>query len=152
MDTDIVDAVPVLFDPSLDVAVLYAPRLAGRTLRFATAIPERGSQGAALGKDAGGGALVVLPAAVAASYRATGHDIYDRTQVQRDIIELRAAIEPGDSGGPLILEERHDRRPRVRGSRADPNVGYALSPIAVSSRVAPAIGRTGAADVGPCID
>ena len=37
-------------------------------------------------------------------------------------------------------------------SRADPDVGYALSPVAVASRVAPAIGRTGAVDVGPCID
>ena len=151
LETGVVDAVPVLFDPNLDVAVLYAPRLAGRSLRFATAVPERGSEGAALGY-AGGGALVVLPAAVAGSYRATGHDIYDSVQVQRDIIELRAAIEPGDSGGPVILENGTIGGLVFAESRADPDVGYALSPTAVSTRVAPAIGRTGAVDVGPCID
>ncbi|HEY6568866.1 MAG TPA: MarP family serine protease [Candidatus Limnocylindrales bacterium] len=151
LDTGVVDAVPVLFDPSLDVAVLYAPRLAGRSLRFAAAVPERGSEGAAIGY-AGGGGLVVLPAAVAGSYEATGRDIYDRTQVRREIIELRAAIEPGDSGGPLILENGTIGGLVFAESRADPDVGYALSPIAVSTRVMPAIGRTGAIDVGPCID
>lgn len=151
LDTGVADAVPVLFDPSLDVAVLYAPHLAGRSLRFATAVPERGAEGAALGY-AGGGALVVLPAAVAGSYEAIGHDIYDRTQVRREILELRAAIEPGDSGGPLILGDGTIGGLVFAESRADPDVGYALSPIAVSTRVAPAIGRTGAVDVGPCID
>jgi S1-C subfamily serine protease len=151
LDTGVVDAVPVLFDPSLDVAVLYAPRLDGRSLRFAAAVPERGSEGAAIGY-AGGGGLVVLPAAVAGSYEATGRDIYDRTQVRREIIELRAAIEPGDSGGPLILENGTIGGLVFAESRADPDVGYALSPIAVSTRVMPAIGRTGAIDVGPCID
>ena len=142
-----VDAVPVLFDPSLDVALLYAPHLDGRSLRFATEVPQRGAEGAALGY-AGGGALVVLPAAVAGSYDAIGRDIYDRSQVSRRIVELRAAIEPGDSGGPLILDDGTIGGLVFAESRADPDVGYALSPTAVSTRVAPAIGRTGAVDVG----
>ena len=105
---------PVLFDPSLDVAVLYAPDLDAPALRFATTDPERGAEGASLGY-AGGGPLVVLPAAVAGAYQATGHDIYDGALVTREIIELRAAIEPGDSGGPLVLEDGTIGRARVRG-------------------------------------
>ncbi len=151
LDSGIADAVPVLFDPSLDVAVLYAPDLGGHALRFATSIPDRGAEGATLGY-AGGGALVILPAAVAGAYQATGHDIYDTAQVRREILELRAAIEPGDSGGPLVLEDGTIGGLVFAESRADPEVGYALSPTAVSTRVAPAIGRTGAVDVGRCID
>ena len=93
----------------------------------------------------------MLPAAVAGSYDAVGHDIYDRSQVTRRIVELRAAIEPGDSGGPLILPDGTIGGLVFAESRADPDVGYALSPTTVSTRIAPAIGRTGAVDTGPCI-
>ena len=113
--------------------------------------PERGAEGAALGY-AGGGPLVVLPAAVAGAYQATGHDIYDRALVTREIIELRAAIEPGDSGGPVVLEDGTVGGLVFAESRADPEVGYALSPTAVATRVAPAVGRTGSVDVGACLD
>ena len=58
---------------------------------------------AALGYP-GGGALTVMPAAVSGRYQAIGFDIYDEGRVRREILELRAAIERGDSGGPLILE------------------------------------------------
>jgi uncharacterized membrane protein required for colicin V production len=149
--SDVADAEPVLFDPNLDVAVLHVPGLDGRALRFATSVPERGATGAALGY-AGGGSLAVLPAAVAGAYEAIGHDIYDGAQVRREIVELRAAIEPGDSGGPLILEDGTIGGLVFAESRTDPEVGYALSPVAISTRVSPAIGRTGVVDVGRCID
>ena len=149
--SDVADAEPVLFDPNLDVAVLHVPGLDGRALRFATSVPDRGAAGAALGY-AGGGSLAVLPAAVSGAYEATGHDIYDQAQVRREIVELRAAIEPGDSGGPLILEDGTIGGLVFAESRTDPDVGYALSPVAISIRVSPAIGRTGAVDVGRCID
>lgn len=151
LGSSVADAVPVLFDPDLDVAVLYAPDLDGPTLRFATRVPERGSEAAALGY-AGGGPLVVLPAAVAGAYQATGHDIYDAGLITREIVELRAAIEPGDSGGPLILEDGTIGGLVFAESRADPNVGYALSPTAVATRVGPALSRTSKVDVGACLD
>jgi hypothetical protein len=150
LGTDVVDAVPVLFDPDLDVAVLFVPRLSAPPMRFATSDPRRGATGAALG-FAGGGALTVLPAAVSGSYEATGRDIYDQALITRHIIELRAAIEPGDSGGPLVLADGTLGGLVFAESRADPSVGYALSPTAVAARIAPAFDRTGAVDVGRCI-
>jgi S1-C subfamily serine protease len=146
----LVDGVPVLFDPNLDVALLHVAGLDGPGLSFAATVPDRGATGAALGYT-GGGPLAVLPAGVTGSYQATGRDIYDRGLITREIIELRAAVEPGDSGGPLVLEDGTIGGLVFAESRADPTVGYALSPTAVASRVAPAIGRTQAADVGPCI-
>ncbi len=146
----IVDATPVLFDPDLDVALLHVPGLDARTLRFAARVPGRGDLGAALGY-AGGGPLVVLPAAVSGSYSATGRDIYGDGRVTREIIELRAGVEPGDSGGPLILEDGTIGGLVFAESRTDPGVGYALTPTAVSVRVAPALGRTAAVGVGACL-
>lgn len=146
----VADAMPVLYDPGLDVAVLYVPGLAGRPLRFSSADPRSGDRGAALGYQ-GGGTLVVLAAAVSGAYRATGRDIYNTYQIQRDILELRAAIEPGDSGGPLILEDGTVGGLVFAESRTDPSVGYALTPTSVAARIGPALGRTGRVSVGTCL-
>lgn len=144
------DATVVLFDPTLDLALLSVPPLQGPALRFATATPERGAVGAAIGY-AGGGPMAILPAAVAGSYDATGRDIYGEDRVTRRIIELRAGIEPGDSGGPLVLEDGTVGGLVFAESRTDPDVGYAMAPGLVSKRIAPAIGSRGAVDVGRCI-
>ncbi|HEY3335534.1 MAG TPA: MarP family serine protease [Candidatus Limnocylindrales bacterium] len=144
------DATVVLFDPTLDVALLYAPRIDAPALRFASSDPRRGALGAALG-FARGGPLVVLPAAVTGGYAAQGRDIYGRALVTRDILELRAAVEPGDSGGPLILEDGTIGGLVFAESRTDDNVGYALTPTSVAVRVQPGLGRTGEVDTGACL-
>jgi S1-C subfamily serine protease len=148
--TDTRDAEAVMFNPTEDLALLHVPSLQGPVLRFASSTPERGAVGAALGYT-GGGPLQVLPAAVTGSYPATGRDIYGEDRITRDILELRAAVEPGDSGGPLILEDGSVGGLVFAESRSDPEVGYALSPSAVADRIAPAIGSVGAVDLGQCI-
>jgi S1-C subfamily serine protease len=145
------DARVVLFDPELDVAVVYAPALRAPALSFAPHDPGRGTVGAALGYPEGG-PLTVVPAAVSASLLAQGRDIYDRQLVTRPILELRAAIEPGDSGGPLVLADGEVGGVVFAKSRTDPDVGFALTPTSVAARVASGIGRTAAVDTGPCID
>ena len=147
---NIVDATPVLFDPDLDVAVLYVPGLSGPALRFAATDPVRGDQGVALGY-AGGGVLAVLPAAVTGDYPATGRDIYGAGRITRNILELRAGVEPGDSGGPLVLENGTIGGVVFAQSRTNPGVGYALTPTSVAVRVAPALGRTSPVSVGNCL-
>jgi len=144
------DATVVLFDPKLDVALLYAPQADAPAMRFATADPRRGTVGAALG-FARGGPLVVLPAGVTGEYPAQGRDIYGKTLVTRDIVELRAGVEPGDSGGPLILEDGTIGGLVFAESRTDDSVGYALTPTSVAVRVEPGIGRTGGVDTGACL-
>lgn len=147
--TDTVATV-VAFDPELDVAVLHAPDLSGPVLRFASSTPQRGVEGAAIGYP-GGGPMAVIPAGVAGSYPATGRDIYNKSVIDREIIELRAAIRPGDSGGPLILPDGTIGGLVFAESRTEASVGYALAPGEVAASVQPAIGRTSAVDVGPCI-
>ena len=144
------DALPVLFDPKLDVAVLRVPGLGAQALVFAGHDPARGAVGAALGYP-GGGDLKVMPAAVAGAYDATGRDIYGDSKVKREILELRAAIDRGDSGGPFVLDDGTVGGVVFAEARTDDQVGYALSPTDVAVRINPALSRTTAADTGDCL-
>lgn len=149
-DGTLADATVVLFDPDLDVALLHTDRIDARPLRFATTDPSRGDVGAALGYP-GGGALTVVPAAVTGRYQATGRDIYGRAAIRRQILELRARIDRGDSGGPLILSDGTVGGLVFAEARSDAEVGYALAATAVSTRVRPAVGRASPVDTGACL-
>ena len=144
------DAIPVVFDPSLDVALLRVDGLDRPALRFTTADPSRGAIGASLGYP-GGGALKIVPAAVTGRYPATGLDIYGQDRVRREILELRADIERGDSGGPLILQDGTVGGVVFAESRTNESVGYALSPTAVAVAIAPGVGRTSPVGTGACL-
>ena len=85
------------------------------------------------------------------AYPATGRDIYDEATVRRQILELRAQIDRGDSGGPFVLRDGTIGGLVFAEARTDPDVGYALSPTAVSKRIAPALGRTATVDTGECL-
>ena len=145
-----VSATVVLFDPKLDVALLRAPDLRAAPLIFAATNPARGTKGAALGHP-GGAPLRAIPAAVSNTYQAEGRDIYGSGRVTREIVELRAEINRGDSGGPLMLPDGTVGGVVYAEALSDPTVGYALSPVDVASRVVPSIGRTVQVSTGGCI-
>jgi S1-C subfamily serine protease len=149
-DGSLLDAIPVAFDPKLDIAVLHVPELGLPALAFAEKEPKRGSLGAGLGYP-GGGPLVVVPAAVTGAYEATGRDIYGADRVRREIIELRAEIDRGDSGGPFVLVDGTVGGVVFAEARTDDQVGYALSGVAVWERIEPVIGRTKSVDTGDCL-
>ncbi|MFL5676020.1 MAG: MarP family serine protease, partial [Chloroflexota bacterium] len=149
-DGDVHDATPVLVDPAFDIALLSVKDLQARALQFARKDPDRGAVGATLGYP-GGGRLTVLPAAVSSRYAATGHDIYSRDRVRRQILELRAEVDRGDSGGPLILADGTVGGVVFAEARTDPQVGYALAASEVADHIRLAIGRTAAVDTGECV-
>jgi S1-C subfamily serine protease len=144
------DASVVVFDPELDVALLWIPNLGATALNFATSDPGPGDRGAAIGFP-GGGAMAVIPAAVTARYDAQGFDIYGRQRVARTILELRADIQRGDSGGPLVLSDGTIGGIVFAESRTATDVGYALAPTPVVRRVNPAIGSRSVVSTGACI-
>jgi S1-C subfamily serine protease len=150
VDGRVADATPVLFDPAMDVALLWAPRLGAPSLRLAADDPTRGAGGAALGYPGGGG-LTVVSAAVAGSYDARGRDIYATQTVTRSVLELRAQVEPGNSGGPFVLADGTVGGVIFAEARTDEDVGYALSASSVAVRVTPAVGRTGEVDTSECV-
>ncbi|MEO7665140.1 MAG: MarP family serine protease [Candidatus Limnocylindrales bacterium] len=140
----------VYFDPRLDVALLYVPGFSAPSLVFSTSAPVRGALGATFGYP-GGGDAVIAPAAVTGTYVAEGLDITGTAKVSREIVELRAQVDPGDSGGPLLLTDGTVGGLVFAESRSDDTVGYALSPVSVAVAIRPSVGRTAAVDDGPCI-
>ena len=148
--SDSYPAVPVLLDLELDVALLWADGLLAQPLRLAADEPTRGDLGATIGYP-GGGNETVKPATVSATYSATGLDVTREERVTRRIIELRARVVPGDSGGPFVLEDGTVGGVVFAESRVDPTVGYALSAIEVLDRVERAVGRQQGVPSGPCV-
>jgi S1-C subfamily serine protease len=90
----------VFYDPQVDISVLYVPGLNLAPLHFA-------------GQASGGADAVVagyplshpftqVPARIGEVQNAVGPDIYQTGQVNRQIYEIRALVQPGNSGGPLL--------------------------------------------------
>ena len=97
-------AVPVVFDPDGDIAVLRVSGLSGPPLALVEPDVARGAVGAVLGYP-NGGSLAASAAAVRDTYDALGRDIYGMRLVTRSIAELQATIQPGNSGGPFVLPD-----------------------------------------------
>jgi S1-C subfamily serine protease len=90
----------VLFDPRRDVAVLYVPKLNAPSLRFARHA-EAGSSAILAGYPRGM-PFTPVPARVGNETAVTIAGIYLHATVTREIYEVRAMVEPGNSGGPLL--------------------------------------------------
>jgi S1-C subfamily serine protease len=144
------DATAVLVDLSLDIAVLHVSGLNAAVLHFSGNDPIRGDLGATFGYP-GGRNAAVAPATVSAAYFATGLDVTGTERVTRKIVELRAHVQPGDSGGPLLLVDGSVGGVVFAESRVDPTVGYALAPLEVEDRITPALTKTAAVSTGPCV-
>jgi S1-C subfamily serine protease len=143
-------AIPVYFDPELDIAVLHVDGLQAPPMHLATADPHRGAKGVALGHP-GGGPLVIVKAGVNDDYPATGRDLYGQQDVTRSIVELHATIERGDSGGPFVLSDGSVGGVVFAQSRSDTSVGYALAPVEVAKAIDPWLTATQEVPTGDCI-
>ncbi len=133
--------VTVLFDPSLDIAVLYVHHTPGRPLDLDPDEVDRGTQGAVLGYP-GGGPFDPEPAAVRRELHAVGRDIYGNAVVERDVYELQADVRPGNSGGPFVLKSGKVVGVVFAASTTEGDVGYALTSAEVIPKLRKAKTRT----------
>ena len=144
------DATVVAFDPDADLALLSVPGAGAPALRLSEAPPTRGTAGVALGYP-GGGELTTTPAAVTASYRAGGPNIYGDGIGERSVVEMTAQIQRGNSGGPLVIGPGVVGAVIFGASRVAPEVGYAIGSDQALERLGPAIGSTTAVSTGACL-
>ncbi len=94
-------ATVVYYDPQVDVAILYVPRLNLPPLRFASqASPGDGAVVAGYPLDSQ--TLQAAAARIGGIQNAVGPNIYQTSTVTRQIYEIRALVQSGNSGGPLI--------------------------------------------------
>jgi S1-C subfamily serine protease len=91
----------VLFDPKVDVAVLYVPGLGGLTPLHWAAQAKFGADAIVAGYPENG-PFTTVPARIGGTTEATSPDIYENAQVTRQIYSVRALVRQGNSGGPLL--------------------------------------------------
>jgi S1-C subfamily serine protease len=115
----------VFYDPQRDVAVLDVPGLTARPMHF--------DQSAAYGADAIVAGyplnhpLTLSPASVGGSINAYGPNIYQTAVVHRQIYQIRANVEPGNSGGPLVAPDGQVYGVVFAASTSVQDTGYALT-------------------------
>ena len=143
-------ATVVAFDPDADLALLSVPGAGAPPLQLSGSPPERGTTGVALGYP-GGGDLTTTPAAVTATYRVGGPDIYGEGIVERSVVEVTAEIRRGNSGGPLVVAPGVVGGVVFGASRSEPDVGYAIGADQALERIGGSIGSTVPVDTGACL-
>jgi S1-C subfamily serine protease len=91
----------VFYDPQVDVAVLYVPGLDLSPLQFAGPA-NPGESAVVAGYPLDAQVLHTVPARIGDIQNAQGPNIYQTSTVTRQIYEIRALVEDGNSGGPLL--------------------------------------------------
>jgi S1-C subfamily serine protease len=97
-------ATVVYYDPQVDVAVLYVPGLGLSPLRFAGQA-NPGDNAVVAGYPLDAQTLHAVPARIGGIQNAQGPNIYQTSTVTRQIYEIRAVVESGNSGGPLLASD-----------------------------------------------
>ncbi|WP_460009829.1 acid resistance serine protease MarP, partial [Mycobacterium avium] len=144
------DATVVSYDPSVDIAILAVPNLPPPPLPFAQTEAKTGASVVVLGYP-GGGNFTATPARIRELIKLSGPDIYrDPAPVTRDVYTIRASVEQGNSGGPLI-----DLNGQVLGvvfgaAVDDPDTGFVLTADEVAGQLAK-IGETKTVGTGSCV-
>jgi S1-C subfamily serine protease len=118
-------ATVVLFDVNNDVAILYVPGLRAPLLRFA-GTAARGSDAVVVGYPENG-PFRADPARVGSQWAASGPNIYKTATVTREIYAVRATVEPGNSGGPLLAKNGKVYGVIFAASTTARNTGFALT-------------------------
>ncbi len=90
----------VLYDYKRDIAILDVPGMQLPTLKFDGSAQTRDD--AVVAGFPKNHAFTTRPARVRAKQKARGPDIYHSAQVTREIYAIRALVEQGNSGGPLL--------------------------------------------------
>jgi len=121
----------VYYDPQVDIAVLYVPGLNLTPLQF-----DDQAQAGASAVVAGyplDHAFTAVPARIGGTQTAIGPDIYQSGQVSRQIFEIRANVEPGNSGGPLLSPSGTVYGVVFAAAVGTANTGFALTATEVAA-------------------
>ncbi|MGH7237439.1 MAG: trypsin-like peptidase domain-containing protein, partial [Candidatus Saccharimonadales bacterium] len=141
----------IYFDSNLDFAVLQVNNLADPALAINPNIAANGSSAAVLGYP-GGGPFDAQPAVVADEFDATGQNIYNQGNTERQIYEIQAKVIPGNSGGPLISADGRVIGIVFAESTSYNNVGYALTMKKVVAEIHQAEANQRPLSTGQCAD
>jgi S1-C subfamily serine protease len=137
----------VYFDPRRDIAVLYVPGLHAHPLHFAPSA-HRGSEAIVAGYPRGR-ALTPAPARIGAKVATGFPTIYAGGLVIRHVYPVRADIQPGNSGSPLLAPDGTVYGMVFAALTDTRDAGYALAAGELVPATRAAAGRTAAVSTQP---
>jgi S1-C subfamily serine protease len=120
----------VFYDPQVDIAVLYVPGLNLAPLHFAG--PANAGDSAVVAGYPLSHPFTQVPARIGQTQQAQGPDIYQTGQVNRQIYEIRALVQPGNSGGPLLSPSGKVYGVVFAAAVGQSNTGFALTAAEVA--------------------
>jgi S1-C subfamily serine protease len=138
----------VLFDAKRDVAVLYVPGLRARSLSFISQA-SRGDNAIVAGYPRNQ-RFTAVPARIGGELNATSPDIYQSHTVTRNIYSVRAVVQPGNSGGPLLAPSGSVYGVVFAAAVDVRDTGYALTAGEVASDVRAGRSATAPVPTGGC--
>jgi S1-C subfamily serine protease len=121
----------VFYDPQVDVAVLYVPGLDLTPLQFAG--PAQNGADAVVAGYPLNHPFTAVAARIGVTEPAVGPDIYQTGEVNRQIFEIRAVVEPGNSGGPLLSPQGTVYGVVFAAEVGQSDTGFALTAAEVAS-------------------
>ena len=142
-------ATVVYYDPQVDVAVLYVPQLGLAPLRFAGPA-HPGDNAVVGGYPLDAQSLQAVPARIGNVQDAQGPNIYDTSTVTRQIYEIRAVVESGNSGGPLVSPEGTVDGVVFAAAVGVSDTGFALTAAEVADDAAAGENLTAPVSTGGC--
>jgi S1-C subfamily serine protease len=120
----------VFYDPQVDIAVLYVSGLNMTPLHFAGQAPN-GANAVVAGYPLDH-PFTAVAARIGGMQSAVGPDIYQTGQVTRQIYEIKAVVEPGNSGGPLLSPDGTVYGVVFAAAVGTPDTGFALTAAEVA--------------------
>jgi S1-C subfamily serine protease len=139
----------VVFDPARDIAVLYVPGLKAKPLALANKAAVTGQDAIVLGYPQDG-PFDARPARVRDREKISGHDIYGRQSVVRDIYTIRSVVRAGNSGGPLVATDGTVLGIVFASALDSPDTGFVLTTQEAASDVAAGRNATASVSTGSC--
>jgi len=138
----------VQVDPRRDIAVLLVKGLPAPALGLGRTL-GRGADAVVAGFPRNG-PFTSGPARVRSVLNATGDDIYGRSGAVRQVFQLYAKVEPGNSGGPLLATDGTLAGIVFAKSLDSPSTGYALTLDEARSDLSAGLTATAAVSTGGC--
>lgn len=142
------DAVVVHFDPEVDIAVLFVPKLDVQPLAFDTT-GKADASAVVLGYPENG-PFNATAARIRSEERLRGPDIYGDRTVTRSAFSIWASVRPGNSGGPLLSSKGTVYGVVFAASVEDDRTGYVLTAEQVAADARAGTANTEAVSTRGC--
>jgi S1-C subfamily serine protease len=142
-------ATVVFYDPQVDVAILYVPQLGLSPLRF-SGPANPGDSAVVAGYPLDAQNLQTVPARIGGVENAQGPNIYDTSTVTRQIYEIRAVVQSGNSGGPLLSPAGTVDGVVFAAAVGVSDTGFALTAAEVTNDASAGANLTAPVSTGAC--